>query len=85
MWIPFGFICEDRRQILAVGVFAFDVLQRRPDGAGKIAAGNVMATQAVSFAAVESEPSTLGRIGLRVHRTKRQRRGGDKRGREKSG
>src|SRR5947209_18809030 len=68
-WIAFGFIEYDRDQIVAVGVFRFDIDQLGPDAAGQVAALHDMAGQAIAFAAIESEF-----LALRVARLRSGRR-----------
>jgi len=64
--VTLGFIIEDGNEIVAVGIFAFDIFQRRPDGAWKIAALDLVAGQAIALAAIERQLLTLGGRGLRA-------------------
>jgi len=61
-----GFIGEDGDEVVAVRIFAFDVPERRPDGAGKLAALDVVAAQAIALAAIESKPLSFGSERLRA-------------------
>jgi hypothetical protein len=67
--VTLGFIIEDGNEIVAVRIFAFDILQRRPDGARKIAALDLVAGQAIALAAIESQLLALGDRGLRADRS----------------
>ena len=70
--IALGFVVDDRDEIVAIGIFAFDVVQRRPDGAGKVAALDDVAGQAIALAAVEGELLAFGDGGLRAARGLRE-------------
>src|SRR5580704_15665570 len=63
--IAFGFVRHDGDEVVAIGVLALDVLQCGPDGAGKIAALDVVAGQAIALAAVERDFLAFGNAGLR--------------------
>src|SRR6185437_3992320 len=63
-----GLIGDDGDEIAAIREFALDVGERRPDGAGKLAAFDVMAGQAVALAAIECQLLTLGNARLRAGR-----------------
>jgi len=67
--VTLGFIIEDGNEIVAVGIFAFDILQRRPDRPRKIAALDLVAGQAIALAAIESQLLTLGGRRLRAGRS----------------
>ena len=64
--IAFGLIVEDRDQIVAVRIFAFDVFKLWPDRAWQVAASDVVAGQAISLAPVEGELLSLGCRRLRA-------------------
>ena len=66
MRIASGFIGEDGDEVVAVRIFAFDVLERRPDGAGELTTLNVVAAQAIALAAVERKPLSFGSERLRA-------------------
>ena len=59
--IALGGVDQDGDQFVAVGILALDVGQRRPDRAGKIAALDVVAGQAIALAAIERQLSALPR------------------------
>jgi hypothetical protein len=58
--IAFGFIGKDRDQLVTVGIFAFDIPQHGPDSPGKIAPSDLVASQAITLAAIESQSLTFG-------------------------
>jgi hypothetical protein len=64
--VTLGFVIEDGDEFVAVRIFAFDVGQRRADGAGQVAALDRMAGQAIALAAIESQLLPLGGRGLRA-------------------
>ena len=66
--VTLGFIVENGDEFVAVGILAFDILQRRSDSTGQIAALDVVAGQAIALVAIESKLLALRHRGLRRDR-----------------
>jgi len=71
--IALGFVIKDGDEIVAIGIFAFDVDEFRADRAGQVATLDDMAGQAIALAAVERNflPLGGGRLCVRWSRKSR--------------
>jgi len=70
--VTLGFIIEDGNEIVAVGIFAFDILQRRPDRPRKIAALDLVAGQA-NCPCRDRKPAFDPSVGRRLRAGRRSR------------
>ena len=57
MRVALGLVRDNRHEFVAIGILAFDIFQRRPDRAGKIAALDLVTGQAIALAAFENTAS----------------------------